>query len=182
MNINMLFYSHRCNDCRNLLLLLKNENLINYFKLICVDDKLNQFPPNMIVPTMIINNINNPLVGYQTFEWINQIKFIRQQQPKQNNFLDVNTKGPIGYDDELMSGISDKFAFTHIDKPLPHSYYDVNDQNKNIIFTAPEQYKISKKDQISQIKNLEHRRQQQNAENLEIIKQQQQDILMKNKM
>src|SRR5437868_12268103 len=107
-NVNMLFYSNKCQTCKALCVLLQNENLIGYFKPICVDDKLDKFPQDMIVPTMIIIGINKPLVAQETFEWIKQIKFIRQQQlmdiNKKNiqtnmNNINVNNirKGPMGY-------------------------------------------------------------------------------------
>ena len=186
-NMNILFYSYKCQDCRSLLFLLKNENLLSYFKLICVDDKLDKLPQNMIVPTMIILNIPKPLVAHETFEWINQIKFIRQQQTinvnqniNQNNILTMNNKkGPIGFDEEIMSGISDKFAFTKIDNPLPHSYFNVGQEDKNAIFTAPqEQNKLSKNEQIKMINDLESRRSLQDSENQKLIKQKQMEAIM----
>ena len=182
-NMNILFYSQKCEYCRNLLLLLKNENFIRYFKLICVDDKLDKLPPDMKVPTMIVVNINKPLVAQEAFEWVQQMKFIRQQQ-----VMDINKKiiqqqtagnmnqkrGPIGFDNEIMSGLSDKFAFTNKDIALPHAYFDVGQEGANIIFTAPqEQNKISKPDQLKMIKELESRRTQQDCDNGTTMKQKQ---------
>lgn len=173
--MNMLFYSERCQTCRNLFTILKNENLLGYFKLICVDDKLDRLPPDMVVPMMKLINTTKPLVANETFEWINMMKSIRQQQImdinkkiiQQNNLNNFNTinKGPNYYDDEIFSGISDKFAFTKIDAPLPHSYFGVNDEDKNVIFTAPEQKNtINKHTQDTLIKNLENQRKDQDNE------------------
>lgn len=188
--MNILFYSLKCETSKNLLIILKNENLLNYFKLICVDDKLNKLPPQItMVPTMMVTNINKLLVGQETFEWVKQIKFFRQQQAigenksiiQQNTFTkrNQNSTGPIGYDDELMGGISDKFAFTKVDNPLPHCYFNVGEEDKNAIFTAPEQIKINKDEQFKLIKNLESRRDEQNTEYMNIMKQQQVNTIMK---
>ena len=59
--INLLFYSRECEDCKNLLILMKNINIINKFKLICTD-RLTSNIPNYIrmVPTLIVKNLNSP--------------------------------------------------------------------------------------------------------------------------
>lgn len=175
-NINMLFYTHKTKTCRDLLVLLRNENLIGNFKLICVDNMLDKLPQDMIVPTMILVNVNKPLIANEIFAWIEQIKFMRQQQ-----LMDINRKiiqsqtynnqqltnnrqtGPVSYDNDIMSGISDKFAFTKIDEPIPHAYFGLGDEDKNIIFTAPQDRKdtIDKVAQNNLIEELESKRMQQ---------------------
>lgn len=184
--MNMLFYSQACNTCKNLLILLQNENLLSNFKLVCVDDKLDKLPQNMIVPTMTVININKPLVAQETFEWVKQMKFLRQQQIMdinkkiiQQNIDYSNKKGPIGYDDEIMAGISDKFAFTKGDEPLPHAYFGINEEDKNIIFTPPsEQNKMSKLDQSKLIKDIENRRTMQDSEYSFLMKQKQMEAVL----
>jgi len=180
-NVNLLFYSQRCETCRNLLILLKNENLINNFKLVCVDNNLSKFPQDMMVPTMILVNINKPLVAQEAFEWVKQIKFIRQQQLIDANKIIIQssnttavTKGPIGYDNEIMSGISDTFALTEKDIALPHAYFGIGEEDKNVIFTAPiDKDKINKKNQLNLIKDLESKRTQQDTNfNTEMKKEQ----------
>jgi len=185
--MNILFYSQQCEYCRRLLLLLKTENLICYFKLICVDDKLDKLPRDMKVPTMRVINVNRPLVAQETFEWVNQMKFIRQQQVMdinkkiiQQNVLNANIKkGPIGFDEKIMSGLSDEFALIKIDDPLPHAYFNVGQEDKNIIFTAPQESDtISKQTQNKMIKDLESRRLQQDTEHKTFMKQKQAEAVM----
>ena len=191
MNSNVLFYSKTCETCRNLLMLLKNENLLGFFKLICVDE-MSTIPSDLKrVPTMLVLNLNKPLVAQETFEWVSQMKFLRQQQVmdinkktiQQNmNYMSNNKKGPIGYDSEIMASLSDKFAFTDKDKndPLPQSYFGVNDEEKNIIFTAPqEKDKISKTNQSKLIKDIEERRSVQDNDHLTYVKQVQLELVMK---
>jgi|AntRauTorckE6833_2_1112554.scaffolds.fasta_scaffold25811_2 hypothetical protein len=164
--VNILFYSRECTTSNNLLRLLQNENLLSYFKLFCVDDRLNEIPIAItVVPTMIVSTVSKPLVAQEAFEWVQQIKFLRQKnmentQVQQNNlskFMNQDKK-LLGYVDQEMGGISDSFAYTKIDKALPHSYFGLGEEDQNVIFTAPETKKIKKGEQDSLIKKLENDR------------------------
>lgn len=186
-NINVLIYSRQCPSCKNLLMILQNEGLLQYFKLECVDDKLDKYPKNLIVPTMLVVNVNRPLMGQETFEWVNQMKFIKQQNMAEMNkkVIQQNNnirKGPIGYDSDIMGGISDKFAFTKIDEPLPHAYFGIGDEEKNIIFTPPvklEKEKMTKYDQEKTLKNIQSLRSNQDTESIAIAKQIHYEAVMK---
>ncbi len=156
---------------------------------------LDKLPSDMIVPTMYLVNVTKPLVAHETFEWLRQMKFIKQQQvtdpnkstmhaqqQHQRNMLyndGAKRTGPIGYDSEIMSGISDNFAFTKIDSALPHSYFGVGQEDKNAIFTAPqEQTKITKNDQTKLMKELESKRMSQDTDHKNVAKQQQLEAVM----
>ena len=180
---NILFYSLKCEACINLLTLMQNENLLSYFKLVSVDNQYEKMLSMGIkaVPTMIVSTINKPLVCQETFKWVEQIKFI-----KQNKVMDINKKiiqqnmlnnsvkqGPIGFDEEIMGGISDKFALMKSDEPLPQAYFRVGDEDKNAIFTAPEQNKLSKDYQKKMIDDLKNKREIQDNEYITFNKQQQ---------
>jgi hypothetical protein len=183
-SINMLFYSNECNMSRQLLVILQSTGLLGYFKLICVDEILNRLPPQITaVPTMIVKDLSKPIVGQDTFEWVNKIKFIRQQQIMdvnkkiiQNNIVNntnVNKKGPIGFQHEEMTGVSDKFAYTKTDNPTPKTFFGVGEEEKHAIFTAPEQNKISKEEQRKMINDIASRREIQDKEHGELMKEQQ---------
>lgn len=188
MNTNTLFFSHNCDASKKLIMLLRNENLLGFFKMVCVDDKLNQMPQNMVVPTMIVVNLTKPLIAQETFQWVEQMKFIRQQQvmdinKKNIQQYNINTpnqpKSPFGYSEEMMSGYSDKFAFTKSDNALPHTYVNLNDGDRNAIFTAPqEKNKISKFDQQKITKEIEDRRNTQDIEYQSFMKQKQAEFVM----
>lgn len=187
MNTNTLFFSHNCETCKKLIMLLRNENLLSFFKMICVDDKLGKLPKDIVrVPTMIIVGINKPLTAHETFQWVEQMKFIRQQQVMDINkkiIQQYNTsnqqKGPLGYSEEIMSGYSDNFAFTKSDNSLPHSYVNINDEDKNAIFTAPqEKHRVSKLEQQKITKEIEERRNMQDTEYQTLMKQKQLEFVM----
>lgn len=184
-SFNILFYSTRCDACRRLIIIMKNENLIPYFKLICVDDKLNRLPPQIqAVPTMLIKGVKKPLVCEETFKWIEQVKFLRKQNI-QTDIKNINqsykkNSDIIGFDEDTMNGISDKFAFTEDDVALPHTYFNVGDEDKNIIFTAPENDTVKTRDQINLINNLKNIRNEQEKKYIEQYQKEHNDILKKN--
>lgn len=178
--MSVLFYSNKCRSCVDLLVILKNENLLSHFKLVCVDDKLDKLPQTMMVPTMIIPNINKPLAAQETFEWVNRVKFLRQQQtPTLANINNTDKKrGPIGYDQEIMGNISDKFAFTQKDDALPQSYLGVNDNH--IIFTAPNDKKLNKIEQLKLTNDLNSKRGEQDTVNSKTMREEQANAIMRN--
>ena len=75
----------------------------------------------------------------------------------------------LGYTSQEMSGFSDNFAYTKIDIPQPHTFLNLEDENKYIIFTAPEQNKLSKNEQDERIRQIEN------------IRKKQDELLKKNK-
>lgn len=182
-NINILFYSMRCETCSKLFTILQNENLLSYFKLVCVDQDIEKYSRMIVVvPTMIIKGINKQLGPQECFEWVQQIKFIKQKQ-----IMDVNKKiiqqnvtnnpnmkkGPLGYVDTEMGGISDQFAYTKTDNPIAHAYFGIGDEDKNVIFTAPDDGTITKDTQHKLTKAVEQKRAIQDREYAEFMKQEQ---------
>ncbi|GAG63293.1 unnamed protein product, partial [marine sediment metagenome] len=112
-------------------------------------------PPQIkMVPTMIVAGVNKPLVAEAAFKWIEGAKFRRQQELgdtnkriiQQNlvNMAQNNKKGPLGFVEQEMAGISDTFAYKDIDKPLSHNYVGAGEDNKNVIFTAPDRKRTLK--------------------------------------
>lgn len=86
MSHNILFYSLDCKHSKLLLQKLQDENMINEFKLI--DIKKIKVLPKIItsVPTIIVKDINRPLVGIHAFNWIENTKYFYQ---KTNNIKNV---------------------------------------------------------------------------------------------
>lgn len=84
---NIIFYSRRCRMCQDLLVLLKNTNFLHYFSLLCIDDNIYIPPEIKKVPTMIVYNINRPLVANEIFKWIHTTIKIQQQTPNYNQQL-----------------------------------------------------------------------------------------------
>lgn len=167
---NLLFYSRKCNTCVNLLNIMKNENLINYFELICVDNTI--IPKDItIVPTMIVTSIAKPLVAKDIFDWINQIKYINKKKQDENG-----STGPFGYNSQEMSSLSDFYAYTDLDKPMEQSYISC-DGKIDAIPTIPEtNIKINKNAHKYQADELIMLRKEQENELKKIIKENQEMI------
>jgi hypothetical protein len=71
----ILFYSDECKFSLKLLEYIKNNNLIDFFKLVNID-LLDIIPENIkIVPTIIDSNIEAPLDGKKAFEYVVNHKF-----------------------------------------------------------------------------------------------------------
>lgn len=168
MNRNIIFYSYKCKTCTNLLQIMKNENLLGYFTLYCVDNNIHNLPPNIKhVPTLIVQGIDKPLLGKETFDWVESVKFFKQQKlaekkPPKNNIL--------GWSNLEMGGKTDTYAYKDVDKALSHAYFGVGDEEKHAIFTAPKSQIMNKKQQNSMIKQLEQQRQHQDKQTLSHMK------------
>jgi len=79
---NFLFYSNKCQMCNSLLVLFKNNNMLSYFKCICIDDeRVRRQLPSTIkrVPTIIIPSMNKQLVADEIFIWLQNLKQSRNQ-------------------------------------------------------------------------------------------------------
>jgi len=74
MQENTLFYSKYCPHCKNFILQLKVNNLLNYFvKKVCIDDPRirNNLPPFLkTVPTIIVDDYDKPIDSDIAFKWV----------------------------------------------------------------------------------------------------------------
>ena len=78
---NLLFYSNKCRDCYTFINLMKNEGMIQYFKMICVDNNIKDIPKCITqVPALISADQNKLFMGEEVFAWLQRMKYIRQQQ------------------------------------------------------------------------------------------------------
>jgi hypothetical protein len=184
---NILFYSRNCQSCQHLLNLLKNENLLGYFKLYCVDDRINNIPEYIeYVPTMIVTENGKQLKFERqgTFEWVQKVKFIRQKniidndkriiQQNLSNMANTAKQGPVGFKSIEMSSISDTFAYKDIDRPMPQSFVSIGEEDKQFIYTPPHKKEdtISKDMQSKLLSSIESQRKDHDTQFSEMMKQQ----------
>lgn len=154
--------------CNTILKILQSENMISYFRLVCVDDPnvLNKLPSSITtVPTVIIPTMKKKYVANEILVWLQSIRETRinhvrmrtqqldtqqmdnikqshtqpqTQSTQQNPTIAQNNKQPIGYVTSEMSGLSDMYAYTTLDEMPRHNYQSYIDMEKNTIYTAPE--------------------------------------------
>lgn len=145
----MLFYSRECPMCKNLFLLLKSENMLTRFKLICVDNILDKIPKTITkVPTLILSNINQPLVAEQIFLWIKASKEIKSEKKIENiydPYIDHNN------------------SYTHVTKDNDKTNLYELDGKNDFIFTPPEKSKINDTEQIKYVNNVNNIRNEQTS-------------------
>ena len=68
---NTIFYSKFCRHCKDFIVLLKKENLLDVFtQRICIDGKKNLPPFLKEVPTIIISDFDEPLASDRAFNWV----------------------------------------------------------------------------------------------------------------
>lgn len=179
----ILFYSNKCNSCKNFIQLLKNNNINNLFKMKCIDgiqiDKLLKTGIKN-VPTLLIKGQNGKTALYEcinAFIWIdNFIKYNKNAPSQEENivsFLD-------GYKVDELEGISDTYAFLQSDDPLPKSFQPYGKDNQFKILTLPSNNeKILDKDQNILLKKIESERDKQTQQLREQMEKTHLDIMMK---
>ena len=175
-NINIIFYSKKCSTCFKLLQVLEAETFLKYFKLVCIDDKIDMLPPQITaVPTMIVRNINKPLNPEECFKWVKSMIDFRDNNNK-NTEIDVQ-----GFTDLEYNKFSDIFTFIKTDDPLAQTFHKYKDEKNNAIYTAPLEGKLGPKDQTKKIKELEVKRSQQDTKFKLDMKTEQKEKMLKNK-
>jgi hypothetical protein len=165
--MNLLFYSNASAPCHRLLTLMKNCNILPYFKLICVDKNIDKMPKELnSVPTLLIAKMNKLLESDDAFRWVQSIKFIndKRMNMNMNNIIAKKSDNdePQGHFDLEMSGLSDSFAYKDIDFAQPKTYVNAKGDNKNMILTAPKMKAITKPQQDLLLKNATNKRKEQN--------------------
>lgn len=178
--MNVLFYSRTCDQSSYLIQLMTNMNILQNFKLYCVDGNLDSLPPHIKeVPSLIVTGISQPLNTQNSFKWIETVRFMNQK-----NTIEMNKKiilsnmmknaqmiGPLGYATTEMGGFSDNFAFTETDHAQAKSFFGYGSETENTIFTAPEQTKIGTSEQNKKISDFESIRKEQDKESGVLMKQ-----------
>lgn len=173
-NINILFVSKNCKHSFTLLKLLDHEKLIKYFKIVYVDNKLDRLPKYVKkVPCMIVSNVNEPLDGIKTFEWVKRMKFMKQKMYNKKNESNL-----MEYSKLENNSFDDKFAFVHNSPALPQSYFKYKSEGEHIIYTAPEHDKIKKHEQDKLIDNLSKKRNEQDDYYTGVAKKQQLNAIL----
>lgn len=186
---NILFYSLSCNSCKILLNYLTQHQLNQYFKYICVENYKNHPILNNIksVPTVIIQEFNQILIGKEIFVFLQNIvtnkqniysnntislsqnnntnitNIPTQQNLNKNNLIQQNPQKKIlDFVPNEMSGFSDKYAYTFTDIPSSQKFVGSNDSIS--ILTGEELPKITKNNQTHYIKQIENNRKEQDNE------------------
>lgn len=163
---NMLFYSRTCKACSDLLFLLKNEKMLAYFKLICVDDILDNIPKSITqVPTLLLTNINKPLVCKEIFEWIKTVK----------SFSANVSHGKL---DNLQGFTFESTQLVHVTKDKDNTnFVGISDESQVIVTPSENKNKITDKDFYSKTKEIIDTRKEQSSFFSNIFKNEHQKII-----
>lgn len=157
-----LFFSKKCQSSANLIVLLRNLNLLNNFEMVSLEDLIaqkKQPPPNIkSVPALIMQDLNLVLQGKETFEWVEKI---RMNMIKMNMAKTAQQAGPHGFTNVEMGGFSDNFAYTLTDLAQPKSFLPYGKDDEYAIYTGVEVNKIIGKDMDRVINDANKKRKEQ---------------------
>lgn len=162
----VLFYSKKCQHCKELYELMTSMNLWNDFVNICVEETRNLPKSVKSVPTIIVPSHKNPLEGEEVFMWIksygNTLNNSKKQESKESNVQsNMEESGDIQafYGSEYGGAISDKFSYIGDmeGKPLQHQYEFIDDtyssNNNNVMNTTSVSSNDSKNQKNSEMDN-----------------------------
>ena len=125
----ILFYSESCNFCLKLLEYINKNNLEQYFKMICIDEKTAKVPKHItIVPTVIDTTIESPMEGKKAFEYVINQKYFNHPT---NNIEYTKNGIPIPTIDEDIKAGSSKSGggFIYVDKDIEKKFVDKEDKH-----------------------------------------------------
>lgn len=112
------------------------------------------------VPTLIIHGINKPLVGKETFIWLNN--WINMKSQKNTKTSESSIRG---FSQQEMTGFSDQFAYLSVDSAQAKSFFVYGDEENNRIITGEEyQQKIDGDQMRSSMRELNYSRNQEDKE------------------
>lgn len=168
---NLLFYSPFCSLSVHVIQLLKNNDLIKYFKLINVTAPQKPIIPIQItkIPAAVIPRINRILEAQDLLVFIQQLiappdptktQVYREIETPATNELPErpSKKNILGFVKDEMSGLSNSYTFFNVDIKPQHINPEASKKDHNI-FTAQELNKITAEEQK---RRLEERKREDN--------------------
>lgn len=157
MDSNIIFYSNKCKFCKKIIDLITEENLIESYKLICIDNNSKNYPYIQRVPTLLISKDKKPLVGVNAFNYLQA----NSQFNKNTNNINLNPNknidkelNPLLYNNDDLNNIDYKKNFSFIDEKNDESLIEQFKPKDDKLFLLPEMEKINLKDQKSKLNNL----------------------------
>ena len=152
MNNDVLFYSNKCKYSKQLIELLSDNDLIESYNLICIDNNTEKYPYIQRVPTLLVDDVKKPLVGVNAFNWINA----KTNFNKNTNNINLNPNknldkknNPLLFDQN--NKFNNKKDYTFIND---NDSYNIDKYYDNKIFTLPDSEKINYNVQKQKLNNL----------------------------
>lgn len=105
---NILFYSKKCQSCDKIINDMTQLELSKYFVMFNIDEDIHSVSKYVkYVPTLIMENIDRPLVKNEVFEWINLFKEFKLKNKYCTNvgLLVKNINSQVSFSDSFNSNI-----------------------------------------------------------------------------
>lgn len=165
----ILFYSNRCNHCENFINQLNKNHIRNDFDFICIDNNYQNIPPTIkSVPTVILKESNNILIGKSIFNWLNEMT---NQNNNQNQQQQQVGEPMAWHGNEMGCSYSDNYSFLDSDVSaqgsggslIAHNFSFISDNaQNNTQFPQNNQTEHKEKDELT--KNMERMMAQRDQE------------------
>ena len=89
----ILFYSNNCNISKKILIIIDKNNIASFFKLINCD--IEKYPKEInIIPTVIDDELNQPIKGNLIFDYINNIQYFNNPTNNIDYIIPINPNIP----------------------------------------------------------------------------------------
>lgn len=196
-----LFYSTRCGECMNMLSVIKNEDIMNIFKLICLDnmsaEQCSKLQINEIPAIVISDAIHKPSIfegPQRCSQWLNNFTINRRknmiQQVEQQRRLiqkahiEAREKegGPLEYNEAEMSGMTDNYSYHNTELAQPKNFALIgSEQNINISTPQINETKIDRNQMNKNLKDIEYKRKQENTEIISLMEREQINTIVSKK-
>lgn len=81
-DMNLFFYSTKCKTCGVFMQISQKNNILKFFKLICIDGQERSFQEKGLkkVPTIVIKNMGKPIEGNDCLSWLESTLKLRSGQ------------------------------------------------------------------------------------------------------
>jgi hypothetical protein len=159
----ILFYSEKCEYSRKILSYMDKNNIISMFKLIDVD-KINNIPKEIdIVPTIIDEQLREPLKGKNAFEYLLNSKYFNNPTNNIEYLKELPANPEIPEDEKAVKSDTINLNLTGGNNFVVKTDSQINDlfkENESTIFyEASKQMDISKSSQeMAQLRQIQDKK------------------------
>lgn len=138
----VLFYGRNCQFSNTIMEKIKNTDLINEFKLVCMDDNKDNFSKIKVVPTIIDSNCNEVMEGKKALEYINSQRFFDYPTNNILSWKDKDVPKPEIVEDKLANNNLNLVSDQDFENKKESLTIETNNEIKEEIIKEPENSKF----------------------------------------
>ena len=149
-NTYIVYYSNYCLNSKEFINILCKTPVYNKFIKVNVSDANVNIPPFVkSVPTIIVPNVNRPLVGEEVFKWLDETS-----EKRINNVEEaINPYHP----DEMDNNMGDNYSyldFNDTEQPMEHNFVYIKKGEQKIETPPEDDYVSTKPKSVNDVNNV----------------------------